>query len=489
RLRLRVARGVVRGGRRGRLGAQLLEPLLALAAVGAQRVELLYGPLAALEAARLLLDGGAHGRAPRLRLRQVVRLLAELLLALAQPLAVLHQRLPLVAQAREHALELRAQRPFAGRADALGPRLLQHPHLLLQLLPALAVRLEPRPHLLLLLHPVGKPIADLLLGRDQLALRLLQLTAVLLGERGCLLDRGEPPLTISQLAQQRFLAVQQRAPPLHQPRALRQLLALLHHGGEHRELLPQPRKLGFRRHGRFELRARAGRVPFRGLQLRACDAQRVRELAVLVARRLHRLPARRQPQRALRRRARGLLRLADGRDGLLPAPLRGRALRAQCVRVGQSRTQPLRLVPQLVAPLPRALLRDSQPLVAQHLAEEAAALRRAHLRQELELVLTREVGVEELLAAHPEPPLEVLRDAADRRGDRRRRAVQEHLGAVQRAHHAVLVAGQLKDQLDLHAAAAGRAREAQRVVGPADRGGAVDRPADRFQDRALARAV
>src|SRR5690606_3667722 len=231
RLRLLMARAVVLGGQRGQLGAQLLEPLLALAAVGAQRVELLYGPLAALEAARLLLDGGAHGRAPRLRLRQVVRLLAELLLALAQPLAVLHQRLPLVAQAREHALELRAQRPFAGRADALGPRLLQHPHLLLQLLPALAVRLEPRPHLLLLLHPVGKPIADLLLGRDQLALRLLQLTAVLLGERGCLLDRGEPPLTISQLAQQRFLAVQQRAPPLHQPRALRQLLALLHHGG------------------------------------------------------------------------------------------------------------------------------------------------------------------------------------------------------------------------------------------------------------------
>src|SRR5690606_9310740 len=62
-------------------------------------------------------------------------------------------------------------------------------------------------------------------------------------------------------------------------------------------------------------------------------------------------------------------------------------------------------------------------------------------------------------------------------------------GAVQRAHHAVLVAGQLEDQLDLHAAAAGRAGEAERVVRPADRGRAVDRPADRFQDRALPRAV
>src|SRR5690606_8797811 len=179
---------------------------------------LLHRLLAAREAARILLDGGAHGRAARLRLRQVVRLAGELLLALAQPLAVLHQRLPLVAQPREHALELHAQRPLAGRAGPLGPRLLEHPHLLLQLLPPLAVRLEPRPHLFLLLHPVRELLAHLLLGRDQLALRFLQLAGVLLRERGRLLDRREPPLALLQLAQQHLLAVHQRAPPLRQPR-------------------------------------------------------------------------------------------------------------------------------------------------------------------------------------------------------------------------------------------------------------------------------
>src|SRR5690606_3725493 len=152
RLRPLVPLAVVLRGQRGQLGAQLLEPLLALLAVRAQRVELLHRLLAAREPARLLLDGGAHGRAARLRLGQVVRLAGELLLALPQPLAVLHQRLPLVAQPREHALELHAQRPLAGRAGPLGPRLLEHPHLLLQLLPPLAVRLEPRPHLFLLLH-------------------------------------------------------------------------------------------------------------------------------------------------------------------------------------------------------------------------------------------------------------------------------------------------------------------------------------------------
>ena len=62
---------------------------------------------------------------------------------------------------------------------------------------------------------------------------------------------------------------------------------------------------------------------------------------------------------------------------------------------------------QGAAALLRVVLRNTQPLVTQHLGQEATAIARADLRQELQLFLTREVGVEELLAGHADAVLQV----------------------------------------------------------------------------------
>jgi hypothetical protein len=105
---------------------------------------------------------------------------------------------------------------------------------------------------------------------------------------------------------------------------------------------------------------------------------------------------------------------------------------------------------QLLLALAGQVLRAAQPLVAQHLAQEAAALGGAHRRQELQLLLPGEVGVEELLAGHPQPLLEIVRRPAQRGRHRLRPAVQEHLGVVERAHHAVLLLAQGELEIDLH---------------------------------------
>src|SRR5690606_38364889 len=101
------------------------------------------------------------------------------------------------------------------------------------------------------------------------------------------------------------------------------------------------------------------------------------------------------------------------------APLGRGPFGAERVRVREPGPESVDLVAELVPPGARPLLREAEPLVAEDLAEEPAALGRAHLGEELELLLPGEVGVEELLAAHREPLLEVRRDAAQARRDGR----------------------------------------------------------------------
>src|SRR5690606_3593209 len=255
------------------------------------------------------------------------------------------------------------------------------------------------------------------------------------------------------------------------------------------ERLAERRELGRGLGDPLELGLDTSAVPLGDVALAPGDVEPVRDLPRLLPRTLHRLPAREDLGAASLGFTDLCFGIAERRRRLLATSFRRLPLLLQRLRVRQPRAQPLDLVAPFVPARPRPLLGHTEPLLAEHLPPEATPPRGAHLRQELELLLPGEVGVEESLAAHPEPPREVLGHAAERRRHRRRPAVEEDFRVVHRPHDAVLVPRQLEDQLDLDTAATRRTGEADRVVRPARGRRAVDGPRDRFQDRALPRSV
>ena len=157
--------------------------------------------------------------------------------------------------------------------------------------------------------------------------------------------------------------------------------------------------------------------------------------------------------------------------------------------VRQARTQAGDLAREFLPPRRAQLLRDAQPLVAEHAGEELRALTRGERLHHGEFFLAREVGVEELRPRHPDTPLQHLRDGGDRVGDRLFAAVEVELRHRESAHHTVLVPGEFEVELHPHRRTRSGTMEAQRLVAAACGVAAVERPRDRFEDRRLARTI
>ena len=135
------------------------------------------------------------------------------------------------------------------------------------------------------------------------------------------------------------------------------------------------------------------------------------------------------------------------------------------------------------------LLRDPQAVVAQHPREELGPLRRGHRRHDGELFLAGEVGIEELIAGHPEQAGDPLGHRAETVGDRRALAILVELSSVERADQAVVVGPQAEVHLHFDPVARGGPAAADRIAAAPGRGHAVHRPRDRLEDRGLPRAV
>ena len=159
----------------------------------------------------------------------------------------------------------------------------------------------------------------------------------------------------------------------------------------------------------------------------------------------------------------------------------------QLDRVRQSRLHAAQLGAQRVPDLPRPLLRQAQPLVAQHLGEERRALPGLLRDQDRELFLPGEVGVGKLFVRHADDLLEPLGHGAERVGYAL--AVLEQLRVVQAAQHAVFVPAQPELELDFHVRPALGREPADGFAVAARRRRPVDRPGQRLQQRGLARPV
>ena len=98
------------------------------------------------------------------------------------------------------------------------------------------------------------------------------------------------------------------------------------------------------------------------------------------------------------------------------------------------------------------LLRDAEPLVTEHPAQELSSLRRGHLRHDRELLLPGEVRVEELRVRHAQRALELVRHRLERVRDGLSVLVQGSRGKT--PPHAVLVRPKAELELDFHRGAA-----------------------------------
>src|SRR5207249_12268853 len=105
--------------------------------------------------------------------------------------------------------------------------------------------------------------------------------------------------------------------------------------------------------------------------------------------------------------------------------------------LGQARLAPVQLRRERVLLFPDPLLRDAQLLVPQHARQEGGALGPGQLRHHGEILLPREVGIEELVVRHAEPALELRRHL--REGIRDELPVLVQLGGVQPPDDFVLV--------------------------------------------------
>ena len=153
----------------------------------------------------------------------------------------------------------------------------------------------------------------------------------------------------------------------------------------------------------------------------------------------------------------------------------------------QPRLEPIDFMPQRVAALANALLRNGELLVAQHAREKRRPLGAGRVGQHRELLLPGEIRVEELVVRHPQHALQSRGDFLEGIGDDG--AVLVQLGIVQPALDAIPVTTEAEFELHADRGAGFGAHVANGVLVAARRGIAVDRPRDRFEQRRLAGAV
>ena len=308
------------------------------------------------------------------------------------------------------------------------------------------------------------------------------------GERlGDILQLDEPTLQVArrtrQLLELRFLGLARRRVPL-QPLQVAELLFQVGHrrqlSGELLQLLPRRERIGQllvepleflpRRHDRLlrhaalaveRQRALAPRHPFGPARLFPGEG-----LLCRLARRI------RRPRRPPRRR-----------EPLLGGPPLAREAR----RIGQPGLEAAHLGRQRVPHLAHALLRVAQPLVAEHARQERRPLGPAERRHHGQLLLPREIGVEEFLVGHSERALELVRHRLER--VRHELPVLLQRRGREAPRHAVLVRAEAELELHLDAGAALRPEPADRVPVAAHRLDAVERPGDGLQNGGLPGAV
>jgi hypothetical protein len=182
-----------------------------------------------------------------------------------------------------------------------------------------------------------------------------------------------------------------------------------------------------------------------------------------------------------------LLRRARRAPRRLEPLLRGPPLGRELLALRQPGLEPLGLRRQRVATLAHPLLREPQAIVAQHARQERRPLGAAQRRHHGQLLLPREVRVEELVAAHAQHALQLVGHLAQRVGQRAPVLVQ--LGAVEAPHHPVLVPAKAELELHLHARPGLRPQVADRIAIAPRRHIAVNGPRDRLEQRGLARSV
>ncbi len=407
----------------------------------------------------------------------------QLFQPLPEVFPVVHDRLELPVQNPEHDGVLVAERAPAGGALALRAELGDPIALLLDLV-VLIEQLRPlRRRVLRLTNPSGPLLRGRGLRRLEaragvpcLALRPLQGG----GGRGEIPDALlESPDRARQLVPLRLLRAACRLLPLQQLEVGDFALEACHR----RELLLQLLQLL----ARLE---RIGQLLVEPLELLAPHVDALLRHAALAVERQGtlapsgpllpaRLLARQQP---LRRRARRF-----GRTRRIPRRgeprFRTATLRGEGLGVGQRGLEPAQLRRERVADLAHALLREPQPLVAQHLRQERRPLGLAERRHHLELLLAREVGAEELLVRHPQRLRELVRHGLEGIGDEPPVLVQR--GRGQAARDAVFVGPKPEFELHFDAGPAFGADPPDRILVPARRLRAVQRPRDRLEDRGL----
>jgi hypothetical protein len=145
--------------------------------------------------------------------------------------------------------------------------------------------------------------------------------------------------------------------------------------------------------------------------------------------------------------------------------------------------------PDAVASLSRQVLRDAEFLVAEHARQELSAPAGTHRRHHAQLLLPREIRVEEFRHRHAEPALHELRDGGDRICDGSIGAIEVNLRARQSADDAIAMGAKLEIELDLHLSARPGPHEPDGVPVAANSRIPVERPRDRFENRGLAGAV
>src|SRR5207244_967728 len=166
---------------------------------------------------------------------------------------------------------------------------------------------------------------------------------------------------------------------------------------------------------------------------------------------------------------------------------RGLPRRGERRAVGEAGLETPHLRRHPVADFAHPLLRLAQALVPEHARQERRPLRLAECRHHGQLLLAREVGVEELVVAHSQRALQLVGDRLERIRDHLAVLV-EHRGG-EPALHAVLVGAESELEVHLDARPTLRAEPADRVLVSTHRLHAVQRPGDRLEDRRLAGAV
>src|SRR5438128_3928273 len=413
--------------------------------------------------------------------------LGELLEPLPEVLPVPGDHLKLRIEQRQNARVFRPEGPLAGGTRTLRAEL----HDLVALLLHLFVQFEQLGALRLGILPVPHPRGPLLLrsALDRLQALVQSARRRIRPGEGLrhVAELREATLEHSygtgQLGELRLFRPPRRRLTLHplerrdlllQPGHRRELGAeqaqLLPGGDRIRELLVEPLEFLARRHHRLLRHA-----PLAVERQRALAAGHPVVPARLLA-----------AQRVLRGAARGVHALRR-RPGLRQPVFGGLARRGEGRAVREAGLETPHLRRHGVADFAHPLLRLAQALVAEHARQERRPLGLPERRHHRQLLLAGEVGVEELVVSHSQRALELVGDRLE--GIRDHLAVLVERRGGEPARHAVLVGAEPELEVHLDPRPALRAQPADRVLVPAHRLRAVQRPGDRLEDRRLPGAV